>query len=376
MATDSVRVGVVGCGGFGLFALQQFAQVPGVELTGMSGTHRDAAYRAAQRFGIPDIVEVEAMVQQPDVDLVYISTPPFLHHQQVMLALQAGKHVIVEKPLALTLQQADEMVETARRADRLLACDLMQRYNPLFDAVRGLVERRPLGEPLHAYFENYASDEALGPDHWFWDRSLSGGIFVEHGVHFFDLFEGWFGPGTVEAAQVGRRPGTDIEEQVQCAVRYSNGVLANFYHGFHQPNRMDRQQLRIVFERGDITLEGWIPTGVRIHAIADEADTRALCDLFPRATLDVTTNWSGKERLCRARQKELDVYQMIEMTQGADVEKMHRYGRLLRALVQDQLAYLRDRDHERRITEANGRRSLEVALEADRLAHAGESEGQ
>ncbi len=374
MAENSVRVGVVGCGGFGLFALQQFAQVPGVELAGMSGTHRDAAYRAAQRFGIPDVVEVEAMVARPDIDLVYISTPPFLHYEQAMMALRAGKHVIVEKPMALTLEQADQMVETARRADLLLACDLMQRYSPVFDAVRGLLERAPLGEPLHGYFENYASDESLPADHWFWDRSKSGGILVEHGVHFFDLFEGWFGPGTVEAAQVSRRPGTDIEEQAQCAVRYPDGVLVSFYHGFHQPNRMDRQQLRVVFERGDILLEGWIPTTVRIHAIADEADTRALCDIFPRATLDVTTNWSGSERHCRARHKELDVYQMIEMIQDADVEKTHRYGRLLRELVRDQLAYLKDGGHERRITERNGRRSLEVALQADHLAHAGKAD--
>ena len=71
-----------------------------------------------------------------------------------------------------------------------------------------------LGEVLHGSFENYASDENLPAEHWFWDRAKSGGIFVEHGVHFFDLFAGWLGPGRVEAAQVGVRPGTAIEEHV------------------------------------------------------------------------------------------------------------------------------------------------------------------
>ncbi|MCH8342527.1 MAG: Gfo/Idh/MocA family oxidoreductase [Planctomycetes bacterium] len=92
---QAIRLGVIGCGGFGLFALQHFVQLPGVELVGMAGTHREAAKRAAARYNIPDI------------DLVYISTPPFLHHPQAMLALEASKHVICEKPLALTVEQAD-----------------------------------------------------------------------------------------------------------------------------------------------------------------------------------------------------------------------------------------------------------------------------
>lgn len=87
-------------------------------------------------------------------------------------------------------------------------------------------------------FLNLASDELLA-EHWFWDRSLSGGIFVEHGVHFFDLFEGWFGVGRVESAQVGIRPGTAIEEHVNCTVRYGDATLVNFYHGFHQAGRME-----------------------------------------------------------------------------------------------------------------------------------------
>jgi predicted dehydrogenase len=67
---------------------------------------------------------------------------------------------------------------------------------------------------LRGTFENYASDEGLGPDHWFWDRTKSGGIFIEHGVHFFDMFAGWLGVGTVESAGRVRRPESGIEEQV------------------------------------------------------------------------------------------------------------------------------------------------------------------
>ncbi len=368
MSENTIGMGVVGCGGFGLYAMQHFAQIPGVKPVGMAGTHRPAAYAAAQRFGIPDIVEVEKMVEQEDVDIVYISTPPFLHYEQAMLALNAGKHVIVEKPLALTLEEADGMIEAARKRDVLLVADLMQRYNPLFGAIRRLVESKVLGEMLHGFLENYATDEGLPAEHWFWDRSKSGGIFVEHGIHFFDLFEGWLGPGRVESAQRTLRPGTDIEEQVQCAIRYGGGVLVNFYHGFHQAGRMDRMQIRLLFERGDVNLFEWVPTQVHIQAIADEKGTRDLCDLFPGARLDITTSYAPKDRACEARHKSLDIYQMLELYHGEGDNKMHRYGEILRAAFQDQIAWIRDRRHERVMTEENGRRSLEVALDATRLA--------
>ncbi|OJW05625.1 MAG: dehydrogenase [Planctomycetales bacterium 71-10] len=367
-----VRIGIVGCGGFGLYALQQYAQAPDVRLVAMAGTAREASIAAAKRFGIPDVEAVDSLLARDDVDLVYVATPPFLHHEQALRALRAGKHVLCEKPLAMTVEQADEMIAEAKSRDLLLVANLMQRYNPVYEAVSKLFAERLLGEPIHAFFENYASDENLGPAHWFWDRSKSGGIFVEHGVHFFDLFAGWLGRGEVVSAQRGIRPGSSppIEEQVQCAVRYKDDVLVNFYHGFHQPGRMDRQELRIVFERGDVTLYGWIPTVVKVHAIADEARTKALGDLFPGARLDCTVGYSPKDRKCDARHKGLDVYQMLELTWGEGVVKSHRYGELLRLMMTDQLAWIRDRSHVRKVTEANGRESLALACAADRLAQA------
>jgi predicted dehydrogenase len=369
MDDEQIRLGVIGCGGFGLFALQQFTQVPGIKLVGMAGTHRPAALAAVARFGVENIEDAGELLRRDDVDLVYIATPPFLHHAQALAALEAGKHVIVEKPLAMTVHQADELVVASRKKDRLLVANLMQRYNPLFGAISRLVETRVLGEVLHGSFENYASDENLPAEHWFWDRSKSGGIFVEHGVHFFDLFTGWLGAGQVEAAQVGIRPGTTIEEHVHATVRYGGVALVNFYHGFHQAGRMDRQELRLVFERGDVTLYDWVPTRVRIHAILDERQTRELCDLLPGARLDVTATYGGKERACRGRGKEIDAYQMIDVSYGDGQAKAPLYSRLLRSMMKDQAAWIRDRKHQRVVTEANGRDSLATACEAVELAH-------
>lgn len=364
-----IGLGVIGCGGFGLFALQQFAQTPGIYLAGMAGTARPAALAAAKRFGLEDVESIDRLVARPEVELIYIATPPFLHFEQARQALEAGKHVICEKPLALTVEQADELITVARKRDRLLVTNLMQRYNPLFEIVGHLIEGELLGELLHGYFENYASDENLPAEHWFWDAAKSGGIFVEHGVHFFDLFAGWLGAGEVVAAQASCRNGTTIEDQVQCTVRYRDGVLVNFYHGFTQAGRMDRQELRLVFERGDLLLHGWVPTYARLHGIADESAMRELCELFPGARVNALAAYGPKDRTCAGHGKEYDVYQKFEMHWGEGQEKSRLYCELLRGFISDQVAWIRNRAHIRKTTEQNGRDSVAMACAADRLAH-------
>src|SRR3954468_13786106 len=79
---SGIGVGVIGCGGFGLFALQQFMQVPGVKLAGMAGTARPAAQAAARRFGLEDVEDIDRLLARSEVDLIYIATPPFLHFEQ------------------------------------------------------------------------------------------------------------------------------------------------------------------------------------------------------------------------------------------------------------------------------------------------------
>jgi len=363
-------IGAIGAGGFGLFALQQFLQSPGVRLVGIADTFRDAALAMTRRFGVPEPVKMDALLANPEVDLVYISTPPFMHYAQARAALLAGKHVICEKPLALAVAEADELVALADAGGLLCIANLMQRYNPLWESVRRLIESRVLGDCLHGWFENYAADEGLGPKHWFWDRAKSGGIFIEHGVHFFDLFEGWLGPGEVVAAQRILRPVSGIEEQVQCTVRHASGPLVNFHHSFTQPGRLDRQEFRLLFEHGDITLEEWVPVRARIRGAVDEAQTRTLLEFFPGARLDVLKTYGGQDRSARGREKTIDVSQQIELHQGLGDDKSRRYCELLRALFDDQLAWLGDRSHERRITERNGRDSLAMAVAAARLAEA------
>ncbi len=370
---QEIGIGVIGMGGFGLFAVQQFLQMPHTRLVAIAGSSRDEAHRTAKRFGADMLGSIEELVNHPDVTLVYIATPPFMHYDQAMLALNAGKHVICEKPLAMNPEQGREMLALAAQKGLLMVTNLMQRYNPMFARIKHLIDKKLLGDFLHGYFENYAGDEGLSPEHWFWDRTKSGGIFIEHGVHFFDMFAGWFGNGIVKAAQVVKRPNSnDIEDQVQATVEYGDEAtgkkLVNFYHGFTQTGRMDRQEMRLLFERGDITLYEWVPTRLVLRCMADEETTRALTDLFPGAQLNVTANVSGKDRPLRGRHKEFDAYQQIEIRFGFDTEKQHLYSELLRLMFRDQVSGIKYPETHRIINEQNGLQSLETAMQADQLA--------
>ena len=374
----TIGLGVIGMGGFGLFAVQQFLQVPNTKLVAIAGSKREEAITVAKRFGAEQLDSLEELVNHPDVDLIYIATPPFLHYGQSMLALNAGKHVICEKPLAMNPEQGAEMIALAKEKGLLMVTNLMQRYNPMYARVKHLIDKKLLGEFLHGYFENYAGDEGLSPEHWFWDRSKSGGIFIEHGVHFFDMFAGWLGDGTVKAAQVVERPQSAarasdrIEDQVQATVEYGDDQtgrkLVNFYHGFTQTGRMDRQEMRLVFERGDITLFEWVPTRLILRCVADEETTRALMDLFPAAQLNVTANIGGKDRVIRGRHKEFEAYQQIELRFGFGDEKQHIYSELLRLMFRDQLSAIHYPGTHRIIREENGLESLQTAVIADELA--------
>ncbi|WP_420147306.1 Gfo/Idh/MocA family protein, partial [Spirosoma sp.] len=134
----TIGLGVIGMGGFGLFAVQQFLQTPHTKLIAIAGSKREEAITTAKRFGAESLDTLEELVNHPDVDLIYIATPPFLHYQQAMLALNAGKHVICEKPLATDPEQGREMIETARQKGLLMVTNLMQRYNPMFARIKHL----------------------------------------------------------------------------------------------------------------------------------------------------------------------------------------------------------------------------------------------
>lgn len=379
----TLRVGLVGCGAFARFSMAHYRQLPGICVAGVADIDPAAARQAAAELHAEPRTP-ETMLTSPDIDLVYIATPPSLHSIQASTALRSGRHVLVEKPLATTLQDARALQEIAARKHLVCVANLIERYNPLAHAVRRLIDSRILGTLVHGLFLNEAADEGLAREHWFWNRALSGGIFIEHGVHFFDLVASWLGQGTVISAARSLRPefngeprnaarkGEDgkcapVEEQVVCTCRYGR-TLFHYEHGFHQPSRMDRQEMRLVFERGEVRLFDWVPTHGSVRALVDDDGIEILSEMLPGSEARTIERYEGERRRVRGRFKTFEAAALVEMTFGLGMEKLDLYGRVVRDLAADQIAWIRNSAHARTLTEIDSVACVAMACDADRLA--------
>jgi predicted dehydrogenase len=185
ITAPGIGLGVVGAGGFATFLLGATATLPEVTVRSVADARPEAAHRLADAHGARVAESWTDVLTDTTVDVVVVATTPDSHASIARAALEAGKHVFVEKPLALDDAEARELVHTVERTGQVLVVDHVLRYNPLLRALSRL--RGSLLGPVQRFcFENDASDQDLHPGHWFWDEARSGGIFVEHGVHFFD----------------------------------------------------------------------------------------------------------------------------------------------------------------------------------------------
>jgi predicted dehydrogenase len=365
----NLKIGIVGAGDFAQFATKAFLKVRGIEIVALTDISEAVARQMAAAFNAAVYLDYETILRDKNIDLVYIATPPFLHYQQSKMALLAGKHVICEKPAALQVTEAEELGILATSRQLLYVVNLMQRYNPLYAIVKRIVNEKLLGNFLHGFFENYASDEKLKADHWFWDDLKSGGIFIEHGVHFFDMFSGWLGEGNVVSAVQLRRSGIEkkIVDRVQATVLYKEGVV-NFYHGFDQPGILDRQEMRLQFERGEITLYQWVPVMMKLHGLLGKKELEKLHEMLGNVSVVHHNERQPASQKVRGRFSEIIFDDHVTVEYGNVLEKQNRYQEMLAAMIADQWNWIRDRKHIRIIDSSNAVRSLEMAEQATRIA--------
>ncbi|HUR30937.1 MAG TPA: Gfo/Idh/MocA family oxidoreductase [Saprospiraceae bacterium] len=357
--TDHLSIGIIGAGGFAFFAAKAFLKVRGITISFVADIDPDLAAHFAKEVNAQACSEEQLYDSQ--VDLVYIATPPYVHYSQSKKALEAGKHVICEKPAALHTSEAEELAGYAADHDLLYTVNLMQRYNPLYNAVTHIIQEKWLGEFVHGYFENYASDEKLTPDHWFWEREKSGGIFIEHGVHFFDMFEGWFGKGNLlHSFEISRNE--KVVDKVQAVVLYGNSPV-NFYHGFNQPKLLDRQEMRLQFDRGDITLYEWVPVMIRMHGLFTSSQLENLYSVFPGASIEILSEHAELQKVT-GKFFEIGFNIKATITSGNLDDKMDRYEQLVISMITDQWDWIKDRNHIRVIDQTNAVESLRIAEEA------------
>jgi predicted dehydrogenase len=355
----TLGLGIVGAGGFAGFVAGATADLPDVEIRAVADPVLARAEALAHQHGARVLADWQDLVAVPDVDVVVVATPPSTHAAIATAALEAGRHVFCEKPLATDESDADAMVELVERTGRVLVVDHVLRYNPI---LRALTRLQPglLGEVQSFSFDNDASDEDLDDDHWFWDPGASGGIFIEHGVHFFDAATMLVGrPPTTVQATLARRAEQGPVDLVSATVMHGPAVLATHTHSFTHAHRCERQHLRLDYGAAEARVEGWIPVDAVIDAWTDDAGAR-LVESLPfqvEDTLSVDGFRLGAEArittqvrrdvassaAARGRGRSLDVphHVRIELTLGGPAAKAQVYAESVRAAMSDLVAAVR-----------------------------------
>lgn len=184
-AAQPVRVGLLGYGAIGHEHSRAVQAVPGLELAAVCDTNPDrVAAATAYAPGARGHTDPDDLVADPDVDLVVVSTPPASHASWALRLLRAGKHVVVEKPFAVTTAEADEVLALA--AERgLLACVYQnRRFDPDYLALRRVVRSGAIGAPFQV--DSFVGGYGHPCNLWHSDEAVSGGAFYDWGAHVLD----------------------------------------------------------------------------------------------------------------------------------------------------------------------------------------------
>ena len=199
-----------------------------------TNAERGKAYAAENGIG-KSVTDIDTLVNDPDIDAVYISTTNELHRDQTLAAAKAGKHILCEKPLALSLDDARAMVEAAKEAGVVMATNHHLRNAATHRAMREAIKAGRIGTPLSArvFHAVYLPPHLQG---WRLDKpQAGGGVILDITVHDADTLRFVLDDDPVEAiafSQAGGMGKAGLEDAVMGVLRFKNGVIAQFHDGF------------------------------------------------------------------------------------------------------------------------------------------------
>jgi len=257
-----MRWGVLGPG---LIATHRFMpalrQVAGSEVVAVCGPVREETDRFAAQFGVPRrYYHLEEFVADAGPELVYVASPNLTHAENTIACLEAGKHVLCEKPMAPTLAECDRMIAAAERAGRVLAIGHLMRFFGYVAVARQLIASGRIGRPLLAHAEfGYSlpdfSPQPFSTNQFRLQRSQAGGVAFDLGVHAFDSLRAVLGAEVVEVAALASNApfGSDTDEVAAISARFDNGVLATV--GLSCNSRHSRRDLMVAGETGVLVAE-------------------------------------------------------------------------------------------------------------------------
>lgn len=185
----SVNIGIIGLGWFANIIAKSISESgEDICIKAISDINPEKRNKFVEKFNVKkEYTDSSDLLGDPEVEIVIIATPPTFHFRLGEQALFSGKHVFFEKPGALTPNEMEQLIKIAANRNLKTTIDYVMRRNPLYFILKRFYDSKALGLLERAYLENYAHDDHMPPEHWFWDYTKSGGIWVEHGVHFFDI---------------------------------------------------------------------------------------------------------------------------------------------------------------------------------------------
>jgi predicted dehydrogenase len=233
-----MRVGVVGAGSMGKThcAAWDYLQTSGVgvELAGITARTNVNAQNLAAQYSVEVYETYEALVA--DVDIVDICTPTNLHHDMVLYAASAGKHIVCEKPIALTIEDGRAMIDACNEADVRLFIGQVVRFSPEYGAARNVVAAGQIGKPCVIRLKRVSYQPFKAGDNWFLDESRSGGIVLDLMIHDYD-YARWLAGNVkrVFAKSVRSQRSDAPGDYALVTLRFENGAIAHIEGGWAYP---------------------------------------------------------------------------------------------------------------------------------------------
>lgn len=230
--SGTLRVGIIGSGRIARTHANAYKTVARGALTACTDVNPAAAAAFAGEYGLAVHDSAETMLASDAVDAVIIATPNGLHADQTVAALRAGKHVFCQKPIGMTMAEADSVVaEAARHPDRILQYGFMLRFTPPLADLRQRLADGALGSPIVSRAAIFGWEPSAP---WFYDPKQGGGVILDTMVHFADLLIWLFGPvdyvhadGGPYVLQGARDFGS--ADNAMVTVKHRSGVISHQY---------------------------------------------------------------------------------------------------------------------------------------------------
>lgn len=190
--------------------------------------------KAMQEFsGIDTYKDYKEMIKRTDIDVVSITVPPFLHTKIALDVIESGKNILIEKPLALTLEDCDKIIHSAEKRGVKVGVQFNKRFHPLFKDIKNIIEKGDLGQiaAVSATYWRFPFGVTSKPGQWSGKRKYAGSILFEDGIHWLDLLR-WFGGEIIKVHSIDNnwvRPEFDFSQTIFMNLEFKKGGIGSFW---------------------------------------------------------------------------------------------------------------------------------------------------